>query len=302
MRKFTLILLISFCSFQLMAIEPEVDTSWKSTYEANLGISQTTFTNWSAGGENAFAGNASLNIYKNYEKGKVSWDNYLGLAYGMSYMEESDPQWRKINDKINLVTKGGLYAWKNWDYAGLFEFRSQFDKGYNYPAPDYISDFLAPGYFQLSIGLNYKPVDYFAVFVSPIGARLTVVNDTSLTNTIDDKGNLIGAFGVMGDNKTLWQVGGSVNIIFKKDIMKNVNLMSKLDLFSDYKNNPLNIIVGWENNIMMKVNKYISLNLQTMLIYDDNIKFTDKEGITHGPRTQFRETFSVGFSYAFNHN
>jgi len=128
------------------------------------------------------------------------------------------------------------------------------------------------------------------------------VNDPVLTNTVDDKGNLIGAFGVMGDNTTLWQVGGSLNMIFKKDIMKNLNYMSKLDLFSDYRHNPQNIIVGFENNFLMKVNKYISMSLTTMLVYDDNIKYTDKEGITHGPRTQFRETFSIGFAYSFAHN
>jgi hypothetical protein len=302
MKKFTFVLLISFISFQLMASVEEGDTSWKSKYEASLGFSQTSFTNWSAGGENATAINGMLNIYKNYAKGKVSWGNYLGLAYGVNF-QETEPKMRKTNDKINFLTKGGIYAWKNWDYAGLFEFRSQFDKGYNYPNDvDYISKFMAPGYFQLSIGMNYKPVDYFAVFISPIGARLTVVNDSSLTNTKDENGKLIGAFGVMGDNTTLWQVGGSLNVVFKKDVMKNVNLMSKLDLFSDYRHNPLNIIVGWENNLLMKVNKYISMNLTTMLIYDDNINYTDKEGFTHGPRTQFRETFTIGLSYTMTHN
>lgn len=302
MRKITFILFLLFLSFGFTVLAQDADTAWKSKYEASVGLSQTTFTNWSAGGENAFALNAMLNIYKNYAKGKVSWNNYLGMAYGISYMDRADPQWRKINDKINLVSKGGLYAWKNWDYAGLFEFRSQFDKGYNYPDPDYISNLMAPGYFQFSIGLNYKPVDYFSVFISPIGARLTVVNDTSLTNTVDENGKLIGAFGVIGDNKTLWQVGGSLNVVFKKDIMKNVNLMSKLDLFSDYAHNPQNIIIGWENNFLVKVNKYISLSLATMLVYDDNINFTDREGITHGPRTQFRETFSLGFAYTMSHN
>jgi hypothetical protein len=160
---------------------------------------------------------------------------------------------------------------------------------------------MAPGYFQLSIGLNYKPVSYFAVFISPIGARLTIVNDANLTNTRDQDGKLIGAFGVIGDNTTLWQVGGSINAVFKKDIMKNVNFMSKLDLFSDYRHNPQNIIVGWENNILMKVNKYISLTFTSMLIYDDNIKYTDPEGITRGPRTQFRETFAIGFAYSLEH-
>jgi len=301
MRKITLFLFISIFSFQILSHAQDADTSWKTKYETSLGLSQTTFTNWSSGGENAFAANFMLNIFKTYTKGKVTWGNYLGIAYGVSYMQQSDPQWRKNDDKINFVSKGGLYAWKNWDYAGLFEFRSQFAEGFNYPNPDYISKFMAPGYFQLSIGLNYKPVNYFAVFISPIGARLTVVNDSSLTNTKDEKGNLIGAYGVIGDNNTLWQIGGSVNVIFKKDIMKNVNLMSKLDLFSDYRNNPQNIIVGWENNILMKVNKYISLSLATMLVYDDNLNYTDREGVTHGPRTQFKETFSIGLAYSLSH-
>lgn len=284
-----------------MAVTPDGDTSWKSKYEASLGFSQTSFTNWSAGGENAMAINGMLNIYKMYAKGNVFWTNYLGLAYGVN-MQQSEPKIRKTNDKINFLTKGGITAWHNWDYAGLFEFKSQFDEGYNYPNDSVpISKFMAPGYFQLSIGLNYKPVDYFAVFISPIGARLTVVNDSKLTNTRDQGNNLIGAFGVIGDNTTLWQVGGSINAVFKKDIMKNVNYMSKLDLFSDYRHNPQNIVVGWENNILMKVNKYISLAFTSMLIYDDNIKYTDKEGITHGPRTQFRETFAIAFAYSLEH-
>lgn len=295
MRKFTLLLSTLLFAFQLVAFTQDADTSWKSKYEFSLGVSQTTFTNWAAGGENSIAGDAMLNIFKDYAKGKVSWNNYLGLAYGRSYMQETDPQWRKINDKINLVSKGGVYAWKNWDYAALFEFRSQFAKGYNYPKPEYISKFFAPAYFQFSIGLNYKPVDYFSLFISPIGARLTVVNDTSLTNRPG------GAYGISGDNNTLWQIGGSLNAMFKKDIFKNVNLMSKLDLFSDYRHNPGNIIVGWENNIMMKVNKYMSVNLATRLIYDDNVPYLDKAGEPHGARTQFKETFTVGFAYTMSH-
>lgn len=295
MIKTTLLLSIFLCTFQLMAYTPDGDTSWKSKYEASLGFSQTSFTNWAAGGENALSVNAMLNIYKNYAKGNVAWNNYLGLAYGVN-MNQTAPKVRKTNDKIDFLTKGGLYAWKHWDYAGLFEFNSQFDKGYNYPNDSvYISKFLAPGYFQLSIGMNYKPVDYFAVFISPIGARLTVVNDKSMTSRPE------GAYGIFGDNTTLWQIGGSVNAVFKKDILKNVNLMSKLDLFSDYRHNPQNVIVGWENNILMKVNKYISLNLSTRLIYDDNISYIDKEGNPRGARTQFRETFSVGLAYSITH-
>jgi hypothetical protein len=298
MRKITLFISIFVCALQFNSFSQDADTSWKSKYEATLGLSQTTFTNWAAGGENAFSTNAMLNVYKLYAKGKVFWTNYLGLAYGVN-VGQTEPKVRKTSDKINLLTKGGINAWKNWDYAGLFEFKSQFAEGFSYPNDSvYVSKFMAPGYFQLSIGLNYKPVEYFAVFISPIGARLTVVNDTSLTNTRDPEGNIIGAYGVKGDNTTLWQIGGSLNVVFKKDIMKNVNLMSKLDLFSDYRNNPQKIIVGWENNILMKVNKYISLSLMTMLIHDPNVPYIDSDGYVHDPRTQFRETFSIGLAYS----
>jgi len=134
----------------------------------------------------------------------------------------------------------------------------------------------------------------FSVFISPVGARLTVVADTSLTHR---KG---GAYGISGDNFTLWQVGGSINAIFKKDILKNINLMSKLDVFSNYRDNPEKIIVGWENNILMKVNKYISVNLSTMLIYDDKA-IVKKNSEKFKDIVQFRETFGIGLAYTIFH-
>jgi len=292
MKRFFLIFSLVGLTVRLMASPVDSDTSWKSKVESSLGFSQTSFTNWAAGGEGSLSVNGLLNIYMNYAKGKVAWTNYLGLAYGTN-IQKTDPRVRKTNDKINFLTKGGIYAWKNWDYAGLFEFKSQFDKGFNYPNDSvHVSRFMAPGYFQFSLGMNYKPVDYFSIFASPVGARLTLVNDKSLTRRPE------GAYGIFGDNNTLWQVGGSLNVNFKKDIMKNVNLMSKLDLFSDYRHNPQNIILNWENNVMMKVNKYLSMNISTMLIYDDNISYIDKSGANKGPQIQFRETFSIGFSYS----
>ena len=100
-----------------------------------------------------------------------------------------------------------------------------------------------------------------------------------------------------------------MNAIFKKDVFKNVNLLSKLDLFSDYSKEPRNLldvwIVSWENNLILKVNKYISVNIATMLIYDDNILWKDPDISNTNPEykgtpeIQFMETVSVGFAYTF---
>lgn len=276
----------------------EKDTTyWTSKYESSISFSQTTFSQWVAGGENNVSANAFLNIFKDYKKDKLSWNNYLGLAYGLS--NQKSIGLRKIEDKINFLTKGGLYAWRNWDYTGLFEFKSQFDKGYAYPnKTDYISKFFAPAYFQASIGLNYKPTKYFSLFISPIGTRLTVVNDTSLTNRPQ------GAYGIYDDNTTLWQVGWSVNALLKKEVLKNVSLLSKLDLFADYKKDPLSPYMSWENNILMKVNKFISVSISTGLISDPLSTFIEKDENNNvinkvaGP-LQFRETIGVGFAYTF---
>jgi hypothetical protein len=71
--------------------------------------------------------------------------------------------------------------------------------------------------------------------------------------------------------------------------------------------NPQNIDVTWETLIALKVNEYISLNLNTVLQYDDDIKVpVDRNGNSlfesteaPGPRTQFKEIFGVGFSNKF---
>lgn len=291
-RLILLYFLISYFSLSGIAGDPKTDTTyWKTKYESSLGFSQTTLTNWAKGGEKAsFSSNFLLNIYKEYARKNITWNSYLGIAYGIS-RNQSVQGLRKTNDMIDLLTKFGLTASKRWNYTGFFEFKSQFSPGYAYPNDSVpISKFMAPGYFQLSLGMNYRPVEYFAVFISPGGSRLTVVSDTALTMRPG------GAFGIYGDNNTLWQVGGSINAIFKKDVFKNVNLFSKLDIFSNYLNRQEKAVFSWENNILMKVNKYLAVNLSTMMIYDQ--KAIDKnEGSTFKDIFQFKETFGVGLAY-----
>lgn len=279
---------------QSTVIEVQKDTSWKTKFESMLSFSQTTYTNWASGGENNVAGNAIVNIFQDYNKDKIAWNNYLGVAYGLTKLK-SYKNIRKLEDKINFTSKFGHKAWRKWDYAALFEFKTQFAKGYNYPDDStYISDIFSPAYFQFSLGLNYKPAKFFSLFISPIGSRLTVVKDSLLRHRPE------GAYGVVGDKITFWQVGGSVNAVFKKDIFKNVNWMSKMDLFSDYTRDPFSPIFSWENNFLMKVNKFLSFTILTQMISDPNTPYIDEQKVVHGSRLQFRETFGIGLTYNFS--
>jgi hypothetical protein len=82
--------------------------------------------------------------------------------------------------------------------------------------------------------------------------------------------------------------------------MKNVTLKSRLDLFSDYRHNPQNIDIFMTNALMLKVNKYISANLNVDLIYDDDVKeFVNEKTGVKGPRLQVKQVIGVGFSARF---
>lgn len=289
--------------FAVIAKAQTVDTIkyWKYKGDGALAISQVSLTNWAAGGENTLATNAMVNLFANYKKDKLSWNNSLGLAYG--FLNQESIKNKKTDDKIDLSSQLGYSASKYWNYSLLFGFKTQFAEGFNYPDDStVISHFMAPGYFQLALGMEYKPNDYFSLFLSPAGARLTVVNDVRLAD--------LGAFGVdpatynnanvliSHGKKSRWEFGASLKAAVAKEIAKNVSLSSKLELFSDYLKKPQNIVVNWEVLLTLKVNSLLTTNIGTQLIYDDNIDILDKSG-NKGPRTQFKEVIGVGLAYKF---
>jgi len=290
MKKVTLLIMAILSSLYLFA-QNEADTvkNWKIGGESSLTFSQVSLTNWAAGGESSVSGNAFLNLNANYARGKNIWENKLELAYGL--MKQGEQDVRKTNDKLSLASSYGYEATKKWYYIASLTFNSQFSDGYNYPNDSVlISSFLAPAYVLAALGMEYKPNEVFSVMLLPVSGRLTIVNDDSLSAQ--------GAFGVEPGNKTRFEFGGTVKMEIQKEIMKNVSLQSNLQLFSNYLDEPQNIDVNWEAMLNMKINDYLSANLSTTLIYDHDIKITDKDGNT-GPRVQFKEVFGVGFAYKF---
>jgi hypothetical protein len=274
---------------------------WKSGGVAAINLAQTSLTNWASGGQNSVAINGMLSAFANYRKDKNAWDNTIDLGYGLLKQGKGSP-YRKTDDKIDFMSKFGREAFKNLYYAALMNFRTQFAPGYNYPNDSVrISKFMAPGYLLFALGMDYKPNAYFSAFLAPITSKTTFVSDTALSNH--------GAFGVPAGKKSFSEFGGYLRIIysksdFKGEFLKNIALTTKIDLFSNYRDKPQNIVVNWENLIAMKVNKFISVTFSTQLIYDDKIAISfDKnhDGIMEKVRSkvQFKEILGVGFSYKF---
>lgn len=151
---------------------------------------------------------------------------------------------------------------------------------------DYISNFVAPGYLTLALGADYKPNNNFSLLISPVAGKLTFVTDSRLSDA--------GAYGVRPGEKVFAELGASVVANYNQKIAENINLISKLSLFSAYNHNFGNIDVNWDVMLAFKVNKFLSATFSTNLVYDDDIK--SKSG---GPKVQLRQTLGVGLSYNF---
>ncbi len=288
----------------LRAQHADTTLGWKKGGVFAINLAQTSLTNWAAGGQNSLATNGIFSVFVNYKRDKSVWVNSLDLGYGL--LKQGNTGFRKTDDKFDLLSKYGREAFKNFYYAVLFNFKTQMAPGYNYTEtpPIKISDLLSPAYLLFALGMDYKPNANFSAFIAPVTARIIIVNDKVLSDA--------GAFGVDPGKKSKSEFGGYLRVIytrnnFKSEFLKNISFTTKADFFSNYADKPQNIVVNWETLIVLKVNKFISANLNTQLIYDDKIKVpfdnngdgTIEPGEAVGSKIQFKEILGVGFSYNF---
>lgn len=276
--------------------------NWMLTGKASLNLSQTYFANWSAGGTSNLTVIGKYSMNANYKKDKHEWTNWIDLALGYSLFQDEDPL--KTEDKMEYITSYRYQLHKHWYFTVMGKFASQFAKGYDYAVDSsvYISKFLAPAWIDIGPGIMYEPNDWFFVNFSPVTPAWIIVNDQRLANegafgldpaVYNDEGEV-----VTPAKKVKSMFGAKMMIVLSKEVAKNITLGTKLELYSDYLNEPQNIDVNWQVLIGMKVNNWLNIDLQTTLLYDNDIMITDSDGNT-GPRTQFREFLMLSVGYAF---
>ena len=285
-----LLILLFIIPALAFAQQEKKDTLWTTSGSTTLNFSQVSLNNWAAGGKSSMSGVLMVSYAANYKKDKLAWDNTFDFRYG--FLKEEDMDLRKSDDKIDISSKLGIEAAGKWNYSALMNFKSQFAPGYNYPDTDNaISKFMAPGYLSFGVGMDYK-TDILSVMMAPASGKLTFVTDDDLAAE--------GAFGVEPGNNLRAELGATVKAQLKKDIMENVTLDTKVDLFSNYLDQPKNIDVDWTFKIIMKVNDYLSANLITQMIYDNDVKIQgDDETLPPSPGLQFMESFGVGLTFKF---
>ena len=100
------------------------EKGWKTGAVFSLNVSQTSLTNWAAGGQNSFGINGLASLYANYSKDKISWDNSLDIGYGVLQQGAKTP-FLKTDDRFDLLSKFGRKASEQWYYSALLNFKTQ---------------------------------------------------------------------------------------------------------------------------------------------------------------------------------
>lgn len=284
--KKSLLILAALLPLSLSAQE----SAWSHSGLTGVNFSQTSFTNWSEGGENSMATNVYFNGSLNYKEGKTAWDNDLSANFGLNYTEAT--KWRKNIDNLNLSSKFGRQITEKLYYAALLDFKTQMGYGYDYSGEErkLTSKFLTPGYLNLSLGIDYKPNDHISIYYSPVAGKMTLTNDTAFSKN----------YGVDEGKKTRFELGttfkGTVNYSLMQD---KLTLKSTLDLFTPYNDTFGNVDVNWDVLVGLNVTSLLTVTFQSTLKYDDDIKTFDDAGVQHGAKVQFKEILGVGLSYKF---
>lgn len=283
-----------FVGITAQAQEETQDSAKVWTRGGNISFlfNQSTFDNWLAGGENNFSGNVGLNYDFNYKKNDWTWDNKIIAEYGILQTKNAEFE-KKTTDRLEFNSVVGKRASEYWYYSFFLNFRTQFTDGYVYDKDangkeirENNTKFMSPGYLTFGPGMLWKKSDNLKVNLAPATSKITFVSDdfTSDVDYVDGD-----YFGVDANKSMRYELGFYASVYYKFNIMENISMENILNLYSNYLEDPQNVDLDYQMNIVMTINRYISANLTFQTIYDDNAF----KGF------QTRQVFGVGVNYGF---
>ncbi|MFR9650736.1 MAG: DUF3078 domain-containing protein [Rikenellaceae bacterium] len=213
-----------------------------------------------SGGDNSVSMLASINAKHTYTKNLFSIQTqFIGkFGYYRINLEETlddgsiekTPTWYKNQDEFQLNVTPSIKMTKNWSYAAAIKFRSQFAKGYGAASTqesyNLKSDFMAPGYLDLSVGLIYtcpKEKFPFTVSLSPVAMSATYVTNEEvransqyqyLDPSVSSNYSYATVYGVHYLNSSKYEGGSSLQVDFKRSFGKNNFLTYDTTLYTFY--------------------------------------------------------------------
>jgi hypothetical protein len=263
------------------------DGTWNSSLVGKLSGSQAAYRNWQEGGLSTLALISSVD--GKFVRGGEHWIQTYELRLAFGIVQQDTLEVRKSDDLIRLgaglqyLGDGFLRTFRPTISTAL---RTQFAAGFNYDEdpfdegrdlPVKTSEFFAPAVLTQSLGLTYEPEPWIATRLG-IAGKETIVREVDLRVLYDlDPDQLVRAEGGIESETTV-----------DRELFTNVRYQSRLNLFKSLTllSEPLDVL--WENVITMRVNSWLNVGLEYVMLYDAN----------RSEDVQIKEVLSVGVSFS----
>lgn len=259
---------------------------WYNTMELGVNFNQATFSpNWKGGGVNSYSVGGLLNLATGYDKKRFSYEGKINAQYGLQKVQNQSA--RKTIDVLLGDVKFAYLFSKDWSGFVGANLITQFDKGYEYGEDSLnnetkttISNFFAPAYLTLPVGIQYKPNKNFFARFGLASLRYTFVTDNEVRKNVE------GNYGVDTNSTYLRQFGMQIISGYNKDITKTINFKANYFGFFDYERiNVSDFVHRLDIVFSAKVTKYINTTFSAIMFFD---KTQDKD-------VQFNQVLNVGF-------
>ena len=220
--------------------------SWKTSSTPALKASEFLYNNWSKSGNSQIDVTGTFFGNYKYTHPHYVWDNIVDLAYGYAWQDLDNDTVdglfetrRKSNDKIDLTSSLSWNAYKGLGASFTANLKTQFGIGYEYDGigsqqtQKMVSSFFAPAYLTTAISFEYKKTDWSVSFSFFTGKTTFVCNDSLIA--------LGKTYGVIQHPErefthAYFGLGSYVKAQYlKKDILPNLDLYARAELFYDYK-------------------------------------------------------------------
>lgn len=282
--------------------QQETAKAWRLECNYLFQLNQAGFVNWAGGGQNFIGFDNGIDATVNYQRNHWSFTANYKQNYGITRVQD-DSKFRKTQDAMEFHTKIG---WQRSNgssseitlFADLF---TQAAPGFAFGSSERNSNFFAPAFLTEGFSYDYRAADInFCVSVSALSGKQTFVLDPAVDGQ---------AFGLGTRNGILNEMGAYLRVSLENELLKRTYLSTNMFLFTNYLKDFGNIDVRWDTNLRVMANKWLSVNINTNLVYNPHIDLPTlrdtngdgvKEEVGSGPKVQFMQSLGVGLGLNFN--
>lgn len=261
---FSLLLLgsMSPLSAQQSIVFPDTLRGSDLSWAGGVNGTQASYRNWSKGGVNTVAITGESNALYLYRNERFQYGSRLILKYGYARLENTGG--RKTEDLIEFRHRF-LYSLSPDNrkinvFANLMV-STQFNEGYKYASdpntPDeLVSSWLSPLVFTENAGLAMTTGQYSLEI--GLGLKQTYVRRASIGSR----------YGLTGTDKVRNEGGVTLGLVYKEELMENVQYIGNLDTFTSLVEPFNQTDVSLSNKFVGRINSYLRTTFQFDLVYD----------------------------------